>query len=70
MGDPLYLTPYIQSGDVETGRLMAKVTDELLGVENTDQPESYSGFITVNPDKDSNMYFWFFPAQVNFMNLL
>ena len=25
--------------------------------------KSYSGFITVNEDYNSNMFFWFFPAQ-------
>jgi vitellogenic carboxypeptidase-like protein len=26
--------------------------------------ESYSGFFTVNKTTNSNMFFWFFPAQV------
>ncbi|CAN8002479.1 unnamed protein product [Ixodes pacificus] len=25
---------------------------------------SYSGFLTVNPDLGSNIFFWFFPAML------
>ena len=31
-GLPLYLTPYIESGDIETGRQLAKVVDPLDGL--------------------------------------
>ena len=27
--------------------------------------ESYSGFLTVDPSNNGNMFFWFFPAQEN-----
>merc|ERR1712190_61521 len=59
-GEPLYLTPYIDSGDIETGRQLSAVVDPLDGIEN-DPFESYSGFITVRPD--SHMFFWFTPAM-------
>ena len=64
VGEPLYLTPYIQSGDIETAKSLARVTDPLPDLEN-ENIESYSGFITVEPSTNSNMFFWFFPAQVN-----
>merc|ERR1719270_2379330 len=59
---PLYLTPYIESGNVEEGRQMAEVTKQLDGLSNGEQPESYSGFLTVDKSYDSNMFFWFVPA--------
>ena len=63
--DPLYLTPYIESGDIETGQKMSKVTAPLSGLNPGEQPESYSGFITVDKSHNSNMFFWFFPATVS-----
>jgi vitellogenic carboxypeptidase-like protein len=61
VGETLYLTPYIQSGDIANGQQMAKVVDPLPGIESSGL-ESYSGFITTNPATNSNMFFWFFPA--------
>jgi len=57
-GQPLFLTPYIRSGNLDTGRRLAKV-GPLAGT----QVESYSGYLTVNSSCNSNMFFWFFPAQ-------
>ena len=65
VGDPLYLTPYIREGNVELARNLSKVTDLLDGLTIEEQPESFSGFITVNSDTDSNMFFWFIPATVS-----
>nr|AKO90273.1 cathepsin A4 [Tigriopus japonicus] len=62
VGEPLYLTPLIQSGDITTAQDLARVTDPLPGTESTPM-ESYSGFITVDEAFDSNTFFWFFPAQ-------
>merc|ERR1712183_889633 len=64
VGDPLFLTPYIESGDVETGRAMARVDSTLLEGINEDI-ESYSGFLTVDAPNQGNMFFWFFPAEEN-----
>ena len=61
VGEPLYLTPYIESGDIATGAQLSQVVDPLDGIEN-DPFESYSGFITVRPETDSHMFFWFAPA--------
>jgi len=62
VGSPLFLTPYIESGDVETGREMARVDSSLLEGLN-DDVESYSGFITADKANNGNMFFWFFPAE-------
>ena len=63
VGETLYLTPYIEAGDIENARELARVVDPLPGVD-TDAPESYSGYLTVNDATNSNMFFWFFPAAV------
>jgi vitellogenic carboxypeptidase-like protein len=55
-GDPLFLTPYIEKGDLEHGRELARV--KLNGTDIN----SYAGFLTVNKTYNSNMYFWFFPS--------
>ena len=64
VGEPLFLTPYIQSGDVELGRELARVLEPMEGIDVTNL-ESYSGFITTNASTESNMFFWFFPATVS-----
>lgn len=56
---PLFLTPYIESGQLDKGRRLSEVNG-LTGLDL----ESYSGFLTVNKTYDSNMFFWFFPALV------
>jgi len=62
VGPPLFLTPYIESGDVETGRKLAHVNTSMLkGME--EDMESYSGFLTVDKVNNGNMFFWFFPAE-------
>jgi vitellogenic carboxypeptidase-like protein len=57
--DVLYITPLLESGKkVEDIQKMAAVTlDELKPY------PSYSGFFTVNKTYNSNMFFWYFPAQ-------
>ena len=60
-GEPLYLTPYIESGDITAGAALSQVVEPLDGIEN-DPFESYSGFITVRPETDSHMFFWFVTA--------
>ena len=44
---------------------MALVTGVLDGLSVEEQPESYSGFLTVDKNYDSNMFFWFIPATVS-----
>nr|CAD7425109.1 unnamed protein product [Timema monikensis] len=58
-GDPLYLTPLIQAGNLSEARDAARVGVLKEGVD----VESYSGYLTVNQEYNSNLFFWFFPAQ-------
>lgn len=58
VGDPLFLTPFIKSGNIDEARKRARV--ESLSV-----VPSYSGFMTVNKKYGSNLFFWYFPAAVS-----
>jgi vitellogenic carboxypeptidase-like protein len=55
-GSPLFLTPYIEKGEIQKAR-------ELSAVKGIGTHPSYSGFFTVNSTYNSNMFFWYFPAQ-------
>lgn len=58
MGDPLVLTPYLNDFDDAEARRLSRVNESLfLDV------VSYAGYLTVNEDYDSNLFFWFFPAN-------
>ncbi|KAL4705867.1 hypothetical protein ACJJTC_019302 [Scirpophaga incertulas] len=58
-GKLLFLTPYIESGNITEGRQLARVPfTEALRI------KSYAGFFTVNKTFDSNQFFWYFPAMV------
>ncbi|KAG0422660.1 hypothetical protein HPB47_001550, partial [Ixodes persulcatus] len=59
VSQPLYLTPLINDNQLDKARTMSRVG--FLG-SIRDVP-SYSGFLTVNPDLGSNIFFWFFPAM-------
>jgi len=53
---PVYVTPYLPN-NYKDAQNATKVT-------NLDYAyDSYSGFFTVDPQYDSNMFFWYFPAQ-------
>ncbi|OXA38581.1 venom serine carboxypeptidase [Folsomia candida] len=60
-GEPLFLTPLIKAGNITEAQRLSKVGGFLAYPEIT----SYSGFITVNEEYNSNLFFWFFPAQNN-----
>jgi vitellogenic carboxypeptidase-like protein len=57
-GEPLYLTPYIESGRIEEGRSAAAVK-ALPGAGAAHG--GFSGFLTVNATTSSNSFFWYFP---------
>lgn len=59
------MTPYIESGDIATGRELARVVDPLDGLAADEHVESYAGFFTVEKSTESNMFFWFVPAVVS-----
>lgn len=54
--DPLILTEFIEKGDIQGGQRAAKVENFVDGI------DSYSGYFTVDPKYDSNMFFWYFPS--------
>jgi vitellogenic carboxypeptidase-like protein len=58
----LYLTPYIESNTGAIGRALALVTFPDLVLKGI---TSYSGYLTVNKQYNSNMFFWYFPAKKN-----
>jgi hypothetical protein len=60
VGYKLILTPYIEAGNIEEARTLSAVS----GGPFPDDIPSYSGFFTVNKQYDSNLFFWFFPAEV------
>lgn len=55
--EKLILTPYIESGRIQEARNLSRV-QSLKG-----NVTSFSGFVTVNKDCDSNIFFWFFLAD-------
>lgn len=58
-GSPLFLTPYVENGNIEEGKRLARVPfTESLRI------KSYAGYFTVNKKYDSNQFFWYFPAMV------
>lgn len=54
----LLLTPYVKSGEFWKARRLSRVNSEhFLNV------TSFSGYLTVNETHNSNLWFWFFPAE-------
>ncbi|XP_061632472.1 probable serine carboxypeptidase CPVL [Phyllopteryx taeniolatus] len=56
-GSPLFLTPYLEKGAIDEARKLSVVGN--LPGENV---KSYAGYLTVNKEYNSNLFFWFFPA--------
>nr|AYV88994.1 serine carboxypeptidase CPVL [Tetranychus truncatus] len=54
----LLLTPLIKAGRIAEARSSARVV-----LPNAPQVESYSGYLTVNKETGSNLFFWFFPSK-------
>jgi len=63
VGDPLFLTPYIENGKIDEAKKLAKVGP--LPNAPQDQLPSYAGLLTVNKTHRSNLFFWFFLAMVS-----
>ncbi|XP_049524907.1 venom serine carboxypeptidase-like isoform X2 [Dermacentor silvarum] len=57
-GEPLYLTPLIDAGQLCQARSSSKVGP--IGADY--EVPSYAGYITVNPQYNSNLFFWFVPS--------
>ncbi|XP_001602950.1 venom serine carboxypeptidase isoform X2 [Nasonia vitripennis] len=60
VGDPLFLTPLIESGKIDEARQKASVQHKEMA-----DVDSYAGYFTVNKQYNSNLFFWFFPAKIN-----
>ncbi|XP_034030898.1 probable serine carboxypeptidase CPVL [Thalassophryne amazonica] len=56
-GSPLFLTPYLERGEIDQARKLSLVGD-LPGT----NVKSHAGYLTVNQKYNSNLFFWFFPA--------
>lgn len=59
---PLHLTPYIERGEFTEAKSQACVNHPDLTSKGI---ISYAGFLTVNKEYNSNLFFWFFPAKTN-----
>ncbi|CAB0040177.1 unnamed protein product [Trichogramma brassicae] len=62
VGPPLFLTPMIEAGEIKEARNAAMVQHKDMALMM--EISSYSGYFTVNKEYNSNMFFWFFPAQM------
>lgn len=63
-GEPLILTLLIQKKRIQEAQAAARVNfSEFLNV------KSYSGYLTVDKNYDSNLFFWFFPAATNYSDV-
>ncbi|KAL4712950.1 hypothetical protein ACJJTC_012020 [Scirpophaga incertulas] len=66
VGSPLLLTPYIEQNKLEDAREAAAVDPEVLTPgcgSKHNCIDSYSGFLTVNKEYNSNLWFWYFPVK-------
>ncbi|KAH7945868.1 hypothetical protein HPB49_016656 [Dermacentor silvarum] len=61
VGEPLFLTPLIEAGKFEEALQKSRVGK----IGDVPDVTSYSGFITVDKELGSNLFFWFFPATEN-----
>ncbi|XP_068179750.1 probable serine carboxypeptidase CPVL [Antennarius striatus] len=58
-GSPLFLTPLVEKGAIDEARKLS-----LVGDFPGPSVKSYAGYLTVNKQYNSNLFFWFFPAQM------
>ncbi|XP_049637842.1 probable serine carboxypeptidase CPVL [Suncus etruscus] len=62
-GLPLFLTPYITAKKLREGKRMS-----LVAPFPGSNVKSYAGYLTVNQTYNSNLFFWFFPAETQPLN--
>lgn len=60
-GEPLFLTPLIKQNKTEEARKKSAV----VGMTQFKSVKSYSGYLTVDAHYNSNLFFWYFPAEVD-----
>ena len=58
VGQPLFLTPYLESGKILEAQDLSRVRGLPTNI------PSYSGFLTTNKNYDSNIFFWYIPSTV------
>nr|BAN20175.1 retinoid-inducible serine carboxypeptidase [Riptortus pedestris] len=58
-GEPVFLTDYIERGAIKAGQNASQVHGIHNGL------KSHAGFLTVNKTCNSNLFFWYFPAEKN-----
>ena len=58
IGQPLFLTPYLESGKILEAQDLSRVRGLPTNI------PSYSGFLTTNKNYDSNIFFWYIPSTV------
>lgn len=63
VGSPLFLTPLLEEGRITEAQHLSRVN-----LPEAPHVPSHAGLITVNPDFDSNMFFWYFPAAYDSAN--
>ncbi|CAG7697360.1 unnamed protein product [Allacma fusca] len=61
----LILTPFIKSGELDKARARSEDNIDNSKLKTSKPVKSYSGFLTVDEKTNSNLFFWFFPAQEN-----
>lgn len=59
VGKPLLLTPFLERGMIKQAQELSLVKPSIGSM------RSYSGYFTVNKACESNLFFWFYPAQKN-----
>ncbi|KAL3242790.1 hypothetical protein MRX96_020956 [Rhipicephalus microplus] len=64
VGGPLFLTPLIDAGLLDKARQQSRVGRLLDDPKDAELFPSYAGFLTVDKEMSSNIFFWFFPAKV------
>ncbi|KAF2889047.1 hypothetical protein ILUMI_17126 [Ignelater luminosus] len=60
---PLIVTTYIREGKTQEARKLSQVDPRLFN-----GTRSYSGFFTVDQQHHSNLFFWFFPSQTEYLS--
>ncbi|XP_055918950.1 venom serine carboxypeptidase-like [Eupeodes corollae] len=58
-GEPLFLTPLIEAKKISEAQTKAKVVGAQF-----QRVKSFSGYLTVDKHYNSNLFFWYFPAEV------
>ena len=65
-GEPLFLTPYIENGQLQIARKKAEVQHKEMK-----DVKSYAGFLTIHKEYNSNSFFWYFPSKVrNYLSVI